>query len=155
MFKSVIISGAMLAMVVGVGSASAAPHATPAQAEAMVKKAVAYIKANGPEKAYAAFDNRHGQFVDGELYVFVYDLNGKVLAHGSHIKLVGKNLSNAQDVNGKYYVKERIELAKTKKTFWQDYAFEDPVTKKIEPKESYCERVTDTVVCAGIYKPKS
>jgi cytochrome c len=153
MRKSMIVSFAALTMVAGIGLADAAQHATPDQAVALVKKAVAYIKADGPEKAYTAFDDKHGQFVDGELYVFVYDLTGKVLAHGSNVKLVGKDLSGAQDVNGKYYVKERIDLAKTKQSFWQDYAFENPVTKKIEPKQSYCERVNDSVVCAGIYKP--
>ena len=78
------------------GSAHAADQGTAAEAEAMVKKAVAYIKANGPEKAYDEFTN--GKFFkDRDLYVVVYDLNGKNLAQGAHPKLVGKDLIGLKD----------------------------------------------------------
>ena len=49
-------------------------------------------------------------------------------------------------------MKERVELAKSKGKFWQDYKFTDPVTKKILPKSMYCEKLEETAVCAGIYK---
>ena len=49
-------------------------------------------------------------------------------------------------------VKERMELARSKGSFWQDYKFTDPVSKKIEPKSMYCERLDDSVVCGGIYR---
>ena len=58
----------------------------------------------------------------------------------------------SRDVDGKLYVKERIELAQKQASFWQDYKFVNPVTKKVEPKEMYCERLDNTAVCAGIYK---
>src|SRR5579883_1230218 len=141
--------GAFLA----VAPAFAADRATKDEAVAMVKKAVAYIKAQGPDKAYAEIDNRTGQFVDRDLYVVVYQLDGKVLAHGGNAKFVGKDMKDAQDVDGKYFVKERIELAQKEPTFWQDYKFMDPTTKKVEPKQMYCERLDNTAVCAGIYKP--
>ncbi len=134
-------------------AAMAGDKATAPEAEAMVKKAVDYVKANGAEKAYAEFSNPTGSFKDRDLYVVVYDLTGKCLAHGSNAKLVGKDLMDATDADGKAYVKERVELAKAKGTFWQDYKFADPVTKKISPKSTYCEKVNDTAVCAGIYKP--
>ena len=28
----------------------------------------------------------------------------------------------------------------------------NPVTKKVEPKEMYCERLDDTAVCGGVYQ---
>jgi signal transduction histidine kinase len=136
-----------------VGPALAADHATKDEAIAMVKKAVAYIKAQGPDKAYAEISDRKGQFIDRDLYVVVYQLDGKVLAHGGNAKFVGKDMKDAQDVDGKYFVKERIELAQKEPTFWQDYKFMDPATKKVEPKQMYCERVDNTAVCGGIYKP--
>ncbi|HKT19638.1 MAG TPA: cache domain-containing protein [Stellaceae bacterium] len=155
MLKPMIVSCAILTAVAGIGAARAADHATAPEAVAMVKKAVAYIKANGTDKAYAAFDDRHGQFVDRDLYILVYRLDGVVLAHGANAKLIGKDLSDAQDVDGKFYVKERMEFGKTKPDFWQDYKFTDPMTKKIEAKTTYCERVDNSVVCAGIYKPQT
>ncbi len=127
-------------------------HATAPEAEAMVTEAVAFIKSNGATKAYPEFGNHDGGFVDRDLYIIVYGLDGKCLAHGANPKLIGKDLIDVQDVDGKFYVKERVELAKTKTAFWQDYKFTNPVTKKIEPKQTYCQRLDDTVVCAGIYK---
>ena len=38
-------------------------------------------------------------------------------------------------------------------TFWQDFKFVNPVSKKMEPKQMYCERASDLIVCGGIYKP--
>ena len=133
-------------------AAYAGDKATAPEAEAMVKKAVTFLKQNGPEKAFSAFNDKKGQFVDRDLYIVVYTLDGKCLSHGANEKLIGKDLSEAQDVDGKYYMKERIELGKTKQTFWQDYKFTNPVTKKIEPKQMYCEKVDGSVVCGGIYK---
>jgi hypothetical protein len=46
-----------------------------------------------------------------------------------------------------------MELAKTKPSFWQSYKFMNPITKQIEPKQMYCERLNDTVVCGGVYQP--
>lgn len=146
-----VVAGALAALLIA-GAAGAADKASKPEAEAMVKKAVEFLKANGPEKAYTAFDDKKGQFVDRDLYVVVYDMNGKCLAHGANAKLIGKDLLDSQDVDGKYFLKERVALAKAKQSFWQDYKFTNPVTKKIEPKEMYCERVDDVAVCGGVYK---
>jgi signal transduction histidine kinase len=126
--------------------------ATPAEATAMVKKGVAFIKANGKDKGYAEISNKQGQFIDRDLYLVVYGLDGMVHAHGANLKNVGKNLIEQLDVDGKPFVKERVEMAKAKGTFWQDYKFTNPENKKIEPKSMYCEKLDDTVVCGGIYK---
>jgi hypothetical protein len=137
---------------ISTGAAFAAESATKEEAQAMVKKAVAFIKAEGVEKAYPVISTKGGQFSDRDLYVVVYGLDGKVLAHGANQKLVGKDLIEAQDVDGKYFVKERTELGRKQASFWQDYKFVNPTTKKVEPKEMYCERESETVVCGGIYK---
>ncbi len=146
----------MLAAIVlvffGVGLASAAEYGTPAEAEGMVKKAVAYMKANGKEKAFAEVNNPKGQFTDRDLYVFVYDLNGKCVAHGFNQKMIGKDLAEMKDPDGKFYVKERIEIAKTKGSGWQDYKFTNPVSKKLEPKTAFVQKHEDLIVGCGVYK---
>jgi cytochrome c len=133
-------------------TAAQAGNATADEATAMVKKGVAFIKAQGTEKGYAEISNKQGQFIDRDLYLVVYGLDGTVLAHGANDKMVGKNLIDLKDIDGKAFVKERVELAQTKSSFWQDYKFTDPVTRKIEPKTTYCERLDASVVCGGIYK---
>jgi len=133
-------------------AAQAADQGTADEAVAMTKKAVDYIKTATPEKAYGEITAKDPRFTDRDLYVIVYDLQGKCLAHGANAKLVGKDLIENEDADGKPYVKERIDLAKAKATFWQDYKFTDPTTRKIEQKSTYCERLNDTAVCVGIYK---
>ena len=132
--------------------ATAGEFGTKDEAMALVKKAAAFIKEQGPGNAYPEITNRAGKFVDRDLYVVVYGLDGKVLAHGANQKLVGKEMIDAQDVDGKYFVKERTELARKQSEFWQDYKFVNPTTKKVEPKQMYCQRLDETAVCAGIYK---
>jgi signal transduction histidine kinase len=126
--------------------------ATKEEAVAMVKKGVAFIKKEGKDKGYAEISNKKGQFNDRDLYLVVYGLDGVVRAHGANEKMISKNLIDLKDVDGKPFVKERVELGKANATFWQDYKFTNPVSKKIEPKQMYCERLEDTVVCGGVYK---
>jgi signal transduction histidine kinase len=122
------------------------------EAEAMVVAAVAHIKKAGPEQAYKDFTDRKSPFVDRDLYVVVYSMEGKPLAHGQNPKMVGKDLMDMKDPDGKEFVKERVELAKSKGKFWQDYKFTDPVTKKVLPKSAYCEKNGEVAVCVGVYK---
>lgn len=125
---------------------------TAKEAEAMVAKAVRHIATAGTEKAYRDFTGRTPAFAERDLYVVVYDMGGRVLAHGQNPKMVGKDLIDLRDADGKEFVKERVELTRSKGKFWHDYKFTDPVTRKVLPKSTYCERVESTAVCVGIYK---
>jgi len=150
--SQIVVAVAALAAMVSSSALATAEHATAKEAEAMVKKGVAFVKSNGKDKGYAEITNKQGQFIDRDLYLVVYQLDGKVLAHGANEKMIGKVLIDLKDIDGKEFVKERVELAKSKGTFWQDYKFTNPVSKKVEPKSMYCERLEDSVVCGGIYK---
>ena len=68
------------------GVALGATAASKDEAVAMVKKAVSAIKAEGPGKAYPEISNPSGKFVDRDLYIVVYGLDGMVLAHGADAK---------------------------------------------------------------------
>jgi signal transduction histidine kinase len=146
------IAAGALSLIFALASASAlaGDHATKDEAVAMVKKGVAFWKENGDDKTFAAVTGK--KFADRDLYLVVYGLDGVVRAHGANEKMVGRNLMDFKDLDGKAFVKERVELAQQQASFWQDYKFTDPVTKKVEAKESYCERVGQNVLCGGIYK---
>jgi cytochrome c len=133
------------------GFAGAGEEGTKEEAVAMVKKAIAYIKANGNEKAFEEISNPKGQFVDRDLYVVVYDMSAKCLAHGQKKNMIGQELIDFKDTDGKEYMKERIELMKKQQSAWQDYKFMNPVSKKIEPKSMYIERYGDLIIGSGIY----
>lgn len=122
-----------------------------AKATALVKKAVAFYKANGLEKVLEEASKPDGQFVEGELYIFIYDLKGTMLAHPNN-KLIGQNLIDVPDVDGKKFRREIIDTAVAKGSGWVDYKYKNPKTKEVESKTTYFEKVDEIVVCCGIYK---
>jgi cytochrome c len=127
-------------------------HGTAAEAVAMVHKVVAYMKENGKQKTIDEVNNIHGQFRDRDLYVTINTLQMVTLAHGANPRMQGKNLIDLRDADGKYFMKERMEMLKTKDKGWQDYKFVNPVTQKIENKAMYFEKHGDVVINCGIYK---
>ena len=130
---------------------AAETRATPEEAKAMLSKAIAHMKAVGPEKASADFMVKPGPWVDRDLYLSVYDMTGKTLAH-INPRMIGKDNMNLQDANGKFHIKERFEIAKAKGKGQQEFAFLNPMTKQIEAKVMYFEKVGDLVVACGAYK---
>ncbi|MFZ6741861.1 cache domain-containing protein [Undibacterium sp. JH2W] len=137
------------------GTASANEKATEEQAVAFVKKGVEYYKKNGKEKALAAFSDPNGEFVKGELYFFVYGANGDgiVLAHGQNQKMIGKQLLDMKDVDGVYLIREANKIAVSPEgKGWVSYKWPNSITKALEAKKSYIERVGDIWIGCGIYK---
>jgi signal transduction histidine kinase len=132
----------------------AAQDATPAETEALVKAAIAFAKSNGKDAAIKEITKAGGKFHrhGGELYVFIYDLDGKVIAHGQGASKIGINQSKAKDPDGVEFVKDRINLAKTKGKGWHDYQYVNPATMKRQPKTSYIEVWDGWIFGAGIYK---
>ena len=126
-------AAAIAALYLAGGGIAFAGPASKDEAVSMVQKAVAAIKSEGPEKAYAEISNPSGKFVDRDLYIVVYGLDGMVLAHGANASRVGTNQIDDKDPDGKAFVKERVELAKQQPNFWQSYKFMNPVTTKVEP----------------------
>ena len=135
----------------GAAAADEEKRATKAEAQAMVKKAIEFYKKNGKDKAMAEFVRKDGPFVDRDLYVTVYTLQGDALAH-INPKMVGKNMMDLRDPTGKYHIKERMEAAAKGASGWQDFQFFNPVNKKIEPKEMYWEKHDNLVFACGSYK---
>jgi signal transduction histidine kinase len=119
--------------------------------KAMVEQAAAFLKANGKEKAFAEFTDQKGQFSKGEFYIFVIDLNCVTLAHGGNPANVGRDMSTEKDSDGKYFVKDMIENAKTKGNGWSNYKWVNPITNKTENKSTYYIKYDDVVIGCGIY----
>jgi cytochrome c len=148
--KAGIVAAA--AAVMAAGAFADEPRVTAKEAEALVKKGVALVKADR-EKAIREINTNKDVWVDRELYLVVYKMDGTAVAHGTSPKMVGKNMLDLRDADGKEHIRERVEIAKTKSAFWQDYRTLNRENKKIEPKSMYCERAADLIVCGGIYKP--
>jgi signal transduction histidine kinase len=147
---SVMVLAIGCVLAIGVNTALSAETGTKDEAVAMVKKAIGQIKTAGADKAYAEFSNPKGAYVDRDLYVVVYDMNGKCLAHGANAKMIGRDLIDNKDVDGKEFVKERVEMMKKQASGWQDYKFRNPTSNQSAPKSRYVERVTAVIVGCGV-----
>jgi len=148
------LAAALLLALLSFNAAAAPGRGTEAEAQGLVKKAIQYYDKVGKEKALAEFSKSPGPFVDRDLYVVVYDMKGKVLAHGANAKMIGKEVIDLRDNDGKYFVKERVEMMGKgpEAKGWQDYKFMNPVSRAIEPKSMYLQRYEDLIVGCGIYK---
>jgi cytochrome c len=111
-------------------------------------------KKNGRDKAIAEFLKTPGPFVDRNLYVTVYTMQTDALAH-INPKMVGKNMMDLRDADGKYHIKERMEAAQKADSGWQDFKFYNPVSRKIEPKRMNWEKYDNLVFACGAYKAES
>ena len=131
--------------------AFAGDRGTEQEAQAMVKGAIKHYKAVGREKAFADFSKADGKFVDRDLYVTVYKQDGECVSN-INPRVIGKNMMDMRDVDGHYFVRERLEASKTQPSGWQDFKFFNPVTKKVEPKRQYWELHDGLVFATGAYK---
>jgi cytochrome c len=134
--------------------ALAQDHGSRDEAKAMVEAAVAHMKKAGPEKAFEDFTKDKAAWTRKDLYVFAFDLEANWRAHGANEKLVGKNLINLKDQNGKEMVKEFVAVAAGKGEGWVDYDWAHPQTKKVEGKSTLIKRVAGTnyAVAVGVYR---
>ena len=103
------------------------------------------FKQAGTEATFKEVDNKSVKtFHDRDLYPFIYDLKGVCVAHGARPVLIGKNLIDLKDQDGKYLIREMVSLAKGSGHGWIDYKWPNPLTNKIEDKSSYIEKLGDS-----------
>jgi signal transduction histidine kinase len=143
-------------IVVGLFSFAFLSHAADRDdAKTLVKRAAAYVKYQGKEKALAEISTPEGMFDKGELYVFAYDLQGVMVAHPKNPALIGHDLIAVPDAEGKLFRKEIVEKANSKGSGWVDYVYLNPETNRQEHKTTYIQKVGDIIICCGVYKDYS
>jgi len=147
----------LLLAIVAAGLTSAAladDRGTREEARAMVDAAVEHVKKVGPDKAFQDFtDKANLSWHKKDLYVFAYTLNGVNVGHGANDRLVGKNLIELRDPNGKFLIKELRDTA-VRGGGWVEYEWPHPQTKKIEAKASYVRMTVnfDGWLGVGVYR---
>jgi cytochrome c len=122
------------------------------EAKRWVEQAIAFYKASGKRIALAAFTDPAGMFVQDEMYIYVLNPKGTMLAHGVNEKFVGEEFIDLKDSDGKPFIKEMVDTANSKGSGWVEYKWYNPVTKNWAPKIAYFEKVDDLIVCSAIYK---
>ena len=143
-----MFSYALAIAVLAVGSTHAQDRASLDEAQAMSEAAAAFLATEGPDAAFAAF-NEGDEWHDRDLYVFVVDMDGTMVAHGANDALIGQNLIDLTDPAGTPLI---ANIVAVEDRGWVDYQFENPQTQEVEPKRSYVVRVNDQyAVGVGAY----
>lgn len=143
----VLVLGLILAG--GLGTAMAADeYGTPAEAKAMLEKAVAAVKQD-ETKALAMFTSGEGGFKEKDLYPFCAGPDGNFTAHP---KLVGKSLADLEDKTGKNFGEEIIEEAEEGEISEVTYMWPRPGSDEPVEKVAYVTKVNEQVCAVGYYK---
>lgn len=133
-------------------TARAAEHGTAEEALALINKTAAYLIDEGPEKTFFEVSNPKGRFIYRDLYVVIYDMQGKIMAHGMTPRLVGLNAMEYRDDDDKQFVRDIIERAAKGQHGPVDFKWVHPQTQRLYAKSTYFRQVGLYVVTAGIYK---
>ncbi len=130
-------------------AAAAAPNEK--DAVALAEKGAQFVRAHGKAAMIARINSKDPEFNQGALYLAMRDLDGITVAHPT-TALIGKNLLDVPDADGKPFRQEMVAVARGKGHGWVDYKFRNPETGKVEAKTTYVLRVGDVALEAGIYK---
>jgi signal transduction histidine kinase len=149
-FSVFVFAAALLA---STATLRAADKPTQAEAQQLAVKAAIFVKDKGVDAAKEAF-HAEGEFKHGEIYVNVINEQGIWLVYPPKPNGEGQSVLEVKDVDGKYLIKDIIELAKTKGEGWTDYRWMNPTTNQISSKVTYVKHVPErgVIVYVGVYK---
>jgi len=143
-----IALGLFCAMMIAAG-AWAADYGTPAEAKAMLEKAVAAVKAN-KAGALAQFQKGEGGFKDRDLYPYCGGADGMVTAHPT---LLGKSMKDLKGKAGEPIGEEMYKKAQEGKISEVTYMWPRPgTTEPLVQKTVYYTKVGDQICAVGYYK---
>ena len=146
MRKLITVSFVAIVLVVTAGFASAGEYGTREEAQAMLERAVAMVKAD-KMRALDLFTSGDGGFIDRDLYVFCGGPDGMLTAHPY---IMGTNMRGFRDKAGKkfdfYAVAEEGNFAEV------TYKWVRPGEDEPRDKVSFVTKVDDQVCGVGFYK---
>lgn len=142
-------------LVLGLATLALGESATKEEVIAQCRSAGKLLQDKGIDAAVSAIGDKKGPYVWKDTYVFLMDMDGKMLAHPIKPELTQRgDLLQVADTDGKPLFMEFVKLANTSGSGWVDYMWPKPNEEKPASKTSYIYRVPGTqyFVGAGIYK---
>jgi cytochrome c len=134
------------------GALAATSRGTPAEAKAMLQKAVAHYAAVGRKQALADFTAKKAPFRDRDLYVVCVGPGGIVTAHGAYPGYVGVSADVLKDAENRPVGTSIWTVGSTKGEGTLQYPMVNPLTHQIERKTSFFRKVGDDVCAVGVYQ---
>ncbi|HEY6084588.1 MAG TPA: cache domain-containing protein, partial [Nitrospira sp.] len=126
---------------------------TPAEAKAMLQKAVAHYGAVGRKQALADFTAGKSPFRDRDLYVVCISADHRVSASGGFPQYVGMTSDVLKDASSKPLGRAIVESVASKKEGTVSYLMTNPLTGNTESKLLFAEKVGEDVCGVGAYNP--
>jgi signal transduction histidine kinase len=146
-----ILSGALYIATVDCGTCAESKEK---KMIALVEKAAALIRERG-ENAFDEFRKKGSEWLQGDVYIFVVNMDGKNLCHPVTPELEGRDLLDLKDPDGKEFVREMVDLLKSKDAGWVEYSWMKPDATGHSRKFAYVKRTmlaeTPVLVGSGIY----
>ncbi len=108
----------------------------------LVEEAASLVEKRGPE-AFREFAVRGSRWLDDSHYLFVYDINGVCLFHPAIPELVGRNILDLTDMNGKpvgQWINEIGRRPEPDASDWIFYLWEAPTDLTPTWKNSYVRK---------------
>jgi signal transduction histidine kinase len=118
----------------------------------LVESAIETYDANGAA-AFVDMTAPSTTFVDRDLYIFVFDPNHLLVAHGANAELLGDDATILVDANGVPFGNTMIVTA-DEDGEWVDYMWMDPLTGTEVAKSSYVVLHDGYIFGSGIYLPE-
>jgi hypothetical protein len=150
-------SSTLLAMAVALGlavEAHASDRGTPAEAKAMLEKAIAHYKAVGRKQALADFTGKKAPFGDRDLYVFCVGPDRTLAANGGFPQFVGSSVDVLKDANGKPLGKALLDTGSREGGGSVEYPLINPVSHLPEMKVTFVQKAGEDVCGVGAFNPK-
>ncbi|MFT5235783.1 MAG: cytochrome c [Shewanella sp.] len=123
------------------------------QAKELLGLATVEINENLKSALYK-FNNLDGQYVNGDLYLFVIDTKTKLfMAHGVSRGLIGQSIDTALDEVGKEATNKMLEMVKHQDSGEISYIWTNPITNEKEVKHTFFRLVDGYLLGVGFYTP--
>ncbi len=90
--------------------------------------------------AFSKFKGKHSEFLFAGTYIWINDMNGKMLMHPIKPAMEGKDLISLKDGNGKRFFVDMIDVAEKKGEGWVDYTWPKPGETKRSEKVSFVKK---------------
>jgi hypothetical protein len=132
-------------------SSPAANRGTPAEAKALLGKAVAHYGSAGRTQALADFTAGKPPFRDRDLYVVCIASDHSISANGAFPQYVGMAADILKDASGKPLGRAIVESVATTTQGTVSYMMMNPMSGKVEPKILYAQKVSGDVCGVGAY----
>lgn len=155
-FMTVLPVLMLLVIIALTAGVPAMTRGTDAEAGALLDRAALYLEDHGAAAAPSAFSDRNGAFIDRDLYPFLVDRDGVMVAHGWTPGMDGDNVAGLTDVDGKPFMKQAMGLAAREGDGTVDYKWADPLSGQVAHKVLHVRRIVlggqPYMLAVGVYR---